>query len=222
MSGVLYSIELFYQRVLFLDFIKKPIYNADSMKFHNDEKDEEFIAEASGDDSAFDEIDATEGDLSARIKELKERLKTTEKERKEYLDGWQRAKADYLNSGKRFAEERSAIMSQAERKVIERLLPLADSFDMALKAADGERGALKEGFERMRTQLSSFLEEFGVKAIGEIGVPFDPYEHEALMNTSVTEKEQHDTVIGVLQKGYRQHDTLIRPAKVIVGQYESN
>jgi molecular chaperone GrpE len=187
---------------------------------NSDEKDEEIIREEEGDNQSFDDVDATDGNALLRIKDLKEKLKVCEKERKEYLDGWQRAKADYLNSTKRFAEERSQIKERAEISLIERILPLCDSFDMALQGEKGDGGVWREGFERIYAQLTTLLKDLGVSATGEIGAPFDPYQHEALSNQKVEKEESHDTVIAVLQKGYKRGDILIRPAKVVIGVFE--
>lgn len=166
-------------------------------------------------DDIVDDIDEMEGDTLAKIRELKEKLKTCEKEKKDHLDGWQRSKADYLNSKKRHEEERAATTTFAEDAFIERLLPLCDSFDMAL-AQMGE-SALDAGFKGIHTQLRGILAAAGVVEIEAEGKPFNPRIHEALKTEPVEDKALEDVVVGVLQKGYMRKERLLRPAKVVIG-----
>lgn len=162
-----------------------------------------------------EEIDETEGDTLEKIKSLKDKLRLCERERKDYLDGWQRSKADYLNSKRRYDEERVALVSRAEDAFIERLLPLCDSFDMA----EAQKGtdAWDQGFKGIHSQLRSLLTSMDVVAIEAAGQPFDPRLHEALKTEVVEDEGLYDTVIAVLQKGYIRNDRLIRPAKVVIG-----
>jgi molecular chaperone GrpE len=184
------------------------------MVHYFDDNDAEYTEEP--EDAGFDaEVDETEGNALQKIKELKDKLKACEKERKDYLDGWQRSKADYLNSKKRYDEERLLIASRAEDACIERLLPLCDSFDMAI-AQKGE-DAWDQGFKSIYSQLQSLLASMDVEAIEAEGKPFDPKLHEALKTEVVEDEEQIDQVIAVLQKGYTRRDRLIRPAKVVIG-----
>ncbi|MBX9906448.1 nucleotide exchange factor GrpE [Patescibacteria group bacterium] len=180
--------------------------------------EEEFSADG---DSAYDDVDETEGDALARIKKLKEELKKCNAEKKEYLDGWQRTKADYLNSKKRHDDERGQNAVRSEINLIEKILPLCDSFDMALAHEDagGEANVWKTGFVQIHSQLKSILADFKVTEIAAEGAHFDPYKHEALSSIAVDSEMKHDMVISVLQKGYMRGDTLLRPAKVVIGVY---
>lgn len=182
----------------------------------------EFVPE---EDSTSPDIDDVEGDTSAPLKKLKAELKECNKERKEYLEGWQRAKADYLNSKKRFDDERVQTVKRAQLSLIEELLPLCDSFEMALKGGEGSPeengGAWKTGLTQIQTQLTSLLGKLDVRPIEALGELFDPYKHEALSSQPVGTEGEHDRVLQVLQKGYTQGDTLIRPAKVIIGVHTS-
>ncbi len=184
------------------------------MVHYFDDNDTEYTEEP--EDAGFDaQVDETEGNALQKIKELKDKLKACEKERKDYLDGWQRSKADYLNSKKRYDEDRLSIASRAEDAFIERLLPLCDSFDMAL-AQKGE-GAWDQGFKSIYSQLKSLLQSLDVEAIEAEGKPFDPRLHEALKTEEVEDQGLVDHVTAVLQKGYIRKDRLIRPAKVVIG-----
>ncbi len=191
------------------------------MVMYFDEKDSEFIDE---EDASVPDIDDIVGDPLAQIKKLKAELKASNAERKDYLEGWQRAKADYLNSKKRFDEERVVAGKRAQLSLIEDLLPLCDSFEMALKGGDAGAenvDAWKTGLVQIQNQLTSLLSRLDVHPVEALGEVFDPYKHEALSSKPVNSEEEHDRVLEVLQKGYTQGDTLIRPSKVIIGVHTS-
>ncbi len=184
------------------------------MVHYFDEDNHEYTEEPVDDIS--DDIDTTEGNALEKIKDLKEKLKACEKERKDYLDGWQRSKADYLNSKKRFDEERREVALRTEDAFIERLLPLCDSFDMAV--AHGEATA---GWNQIHSQLKALLASLEVIEIGAPGEAFDPRLHEALKTEDVEDQAKDDHVTEVLQKGYMRRDRLLRPAKVIIGAFKN-
>lgn len=183
----------------------------------NDDVEVEFDAENKDE---FDE-EETDGALTERLTKVKADLVACSKERKEYLDGWQRVKADYLNSKKRYEEERGQSIARSEVSLIEKLLPLCDSFDMALSHIEPGKGdaALAAGFSQISAQLDGILSSFGVTDVSPIGEEFDPHTHDALSSSAVDSQDQHGKVISVLQKGYRRGETLIRPAKVIIGEF---
>lgn len=193
-----------------------------SMYFINtSDEEEEVVPERIIENDDSDEIDETEGNLLLRVQKVKKELQACTKERKEYLEGWQRAKADYLNSKKRYEEERTEVVTRAEMRMIEKILPLCDSFDMALAHTDTkEEGTVwKTGFSQIHAQLMSILSDFRVTEIVALGEKFDPYKHEALSSIMVDAQVKNDTVVSVLQKGYVRGDTLVRPAKVIIGVF---
>ena len=77
--------------------------------------------------------DGNEKSLQSKLKDIKEKLKITEKERKEYLDGWQRMKADSINEKKRFDDQKKDIIEFANQKLLMDFVPVMDSFLMAMK-----------------------------------------------------------------------------------------
>lgn len=172
----------------------------------NEKKDEQ-------NDIEFEDVEEQPKD---KLKKLRDELKNCQKERQEYLDGWQRAKADVLNSKKRAAEEFERARERAAMAHVEKLLPLCDSFSMALSDGAWEEApeSWKKGIEQTHSQLIAILKEYGVEAVGEVGETFDPSIHEAV---SAENGEGGETVTQVLQKGYRMGEQLIRPAKVVVG-----
>lgn len=174
--------------------------------------DDEFIPEA----AAPDDMDLEDAEEVAedKLKKLRDELKACQKEKQDNLDGWQRERADFLNYKRRAGEEKEREREVMQKRFIEKLLPLADSFDQALADPSWQTmdGAWKSGIEATRTQLARTFAELGVEEITAEGKDFNPHEHEA-----VSHDGEGDTVTAVLQKGYRVGTTIIRPARVVVG-----
>lgn len=99
------------------------------------------------------------------------------------------------------------------------ILAVKDSIEMGLQAveASGEQGPAAEGFRATLKQLGQCLDKFEIGEIDPLGEPFDPELHEA-MATQPAEGSEPDVVITVVQKGYRIHERLLRPARVIVAR----
>ncbi len=155
-----------------------------------------------------------------KLKALREKLAACQKEKHEYLDGWQRLKADILNSKKRQEGERERDKERQTAAFVEKILPLCDSFDMALRS-NVEGNEWRTGFEQIYNQLTSIIKSYGVTIIEPKHEPFDPRFHEAVSEMPVSDAALHQTVVDVLQNGYAIGDYLIRPAKVVVGNYEN-
>lgn len=153
------------------------------------------------------------------VKKLREKLKKAVAEKQEYLDGWQRLKADVVNSKKADAEERERFTRFAGEKVLVDILPVMDSFDMAFSNRAAWESApenWRKGVEYIYAQLFSALENHGVRQINPLGAPFDPREHDSIATIPTTDKAKNDHIAEVIQKGYRLHARVIRPAKVKV------
>lgn len=161
------------------------------------------------------DLEATESRVGAKADKLKRELEAAKKERQEYLDGWQRAKADYVNAQKRFEEEKRVIASQSTRKAVEALIPALISLERAKEA-----GELPEGFAGIVKQLESAFGSFGMYPIGAMGESFDPMRHEALGTDTTNDKKQDDTVSAVLELGYMVGEAVLRPAKVRVFHFQ--
>lgn len=130
-----------------------------------------------------------------------------------------RAAAELENVRRRASRD----VENAHRYGIERfareLLAVVDSLEMGRDAAReaGEGGAVAEGMEATLRLLLQVLEKFGVTPVEAAGQPFDPDAHEAIM-TQPSAEAAPDTVLAVIQAGYRIHDRLLRPARVIVAR----
>ncbi len=156
-----------------------------------------------------------------RISVQDDLAKALEEERRraeEHKNDLQRLAAEFSNYRKRAEADRSEVVKYAKESLIRRLLDVLDNFDRALETAPRElaRFSWVDGIWLVERQLRGILEAEGLRPIEALGKSFDPYEHEAVMHE---ESDQPDgTVIGELQKGYKLHDRVIRPALVKVAK----
>jgi molecular chaperone GrpE len=163
-----------------------------------------------------EELDATESRVDAKATKLKKELDTAKAERQEYMDGWQRAKADYVNAVKRFEEEKRGAVARGVTKSAEAFLPAMDSLARAEAAGD-----IPEAFQGIAKQLHDAAKSLGLVQFGAVGDAFDHNIHEALGQDAAASKEEDDTVSAVLQPGWMAGESVVRPAKVRVAQFES-
>lgn len=183
-----------------------------------DENDDISIEEDGLEEKAMseEELDTMESRVGAKADKLKRELETAKRERQEYMDGWQRAKADYVNALKRFEEDKARAKEQGLAKAVAALLPAYDTLERAK-----EHGEVPESFQGVAKQLESAFASLGIKAIGELGEAFDPMRHEALGTDPTEDAKKDDTVSNVLEKGYAVGESVLRPARVRVFQLES-
>ncbi len=169
------------------------------------------------DDVIFDE-DSELGDNQI-VKKLREKLKTAVEEKQTYLDGWQRDKAEFMNARKRDEEAKQEFLKFAKLNVIEDILPVIDSFDMAManKASwETVSEEWRKGVEGIYNQFIGILTKQGVTSFGAKGDTFDPNLHQSVSMVATEDKAQDHTIADVLQKGYMLSGRVIRPAMVQV------
>jgi len=123
-----------------------------------------------------------------------------------------RLKAEMDNREKRLEREMSKSRKFAVERLVRDLIPVLDSMDQALTAEPSS-----EGMELTRKQALKVLSEHGLEALDPLGERFDPTWHEAIA-TQPSDSDADDTVLQVLQKGYRLSERLVRPARVIVAK----
>ncbi len=154
-------------------------------------------------------------------KELKKELEETKKKAQEYLDGWKRAKADYINLERRAEEEKKEIINFANTVLILKILPVLDSFDQAFRHLKKKEKNDKwiEGIKQIKNQLEEILKSEGVEKIETIGCKFDPQLHEA-MACEKNNKFKEDEITEEIKAGYKLRDKVICPAKVKVCKKE--
>ena len=191
---------------------KKPI--------ENEENNDEVIIEL--DDTLDDSVLAEEA-LQDMVRKLREKLKACTKEKQEYLDGWQRTKADYMNSKKEEELRRKDIMKYASERLVDDLIPVLQSFDMAFVNKERWEKVDKNwrvGVEYIYSQFRSVLETNGLKEVNPLGLKFDPNRDEALEHISVEDESKDHIVMEVVQKGYELNGKLIKAPRVKVGEFK--
>jgi len=143
-----------------------------------------------------------------------DRLAALAAERDDAVDRWKRTAADFDNFRKRALRERQDLVTLANERLVQDLLPILDDLERALgAAAQHQEAQLEEGVRLTHRALAALLERNGVKEI-ETGAKFDPHVHEALL-TQPSEAEE-GSVIDVVQKGYTLGERVVRPARVVV------
>ncbi len=132
--------------------------------------------------------------------------------------------ADFDNYKKRAARERQEAISYANESLLTKLLPIMDSFEMAIAAANagsksGESGAqsLQTGVVMVSNQLKSILADSGLEEIDATGKPFDPNLHEAV-SQEATKAVPEGHVVRQIRKGYKFRNRLLRAAGVVVAK----
>lgn len=167
-------------------------------------KDEDFsiAKDVDLDDSVIAEEHA--GDT---LKKLKERLRGAEEKAKEYLDGWQRERADVANARRRDEEAKKEFTKFVSSEVAKDLIPVLDSLSLGNN-------------EPVYKLLMQILRKHGLEELNPMREMFDPQRHESI-GTISAEKEDEDKILEVVQKGYILSGKIIRPAKVRIGQINS-
>lgn len=144
-------------------------------------------------------------------------LNETQEKAQEYLEGWQRSRAEFANYKKRIMKEKESIHQYARGEVIKDFLDIADDLGRALqdRPEDGRGADWAEGIELIYKKLHSKLEAEGVKRMDAQGKSFDPNIHEAIMQEENADFESGQ-IIEVIQDGYYLGDRVLRPALVRV------
>lgn len=166
------------------------------------------------------DIEYEEDQGAALVKKLRAKLKKCEQEKKEYLDGWQRLKADTLNTKRQQATLEGARKQKAIEDVLFELLPALDSFDIALSGTqwDAVDETWRKGIEHVHGQLVRGLSEVGISRFGAPGDVFDPLLYEAVGYEAGS--GQAGTVVSVKRLGYKFQNTVLRAAQVTLIQEE--
>ena len=165
--------------------------------------------------SAIEEGIGPEDELEALGKQLEE----AQAQAAEYLDGWQRAQAEFSNYKKRQEAERGQMMTLANMTTLRKILPVIDDFERALATLPHDLSQLTwcEGVLLIKAKLDAILESEGVKPIETKGQTFDPVYHEAVTYEEA-ESYEEGQIIGEVQRGYMLDERVLRPALVRVAK----
>ena len=154
-----------------------------------------------------------------KIKKLRTKLRECEQEKGEYLEGWQRVKADLVNIKKEMLERENRAEERGCERIVEAVAPVLDSFDMAMSGESWEHvdEGWRNGVAGIHTQLTNALQANGLTIIDPTGEAFNPLEHESVSIEHVEDTSLDNMVTQTLQKGLKVNDRIIRAAKVVVG-----
>ncbi len=138
---------------------------------------------------------------------------------KDYLEGWQRARAEFANYKKRIESQLNESYQNASADTLKSLLPIIDDFDRAIAniPPDLENHAWVTGTSMIQRKLVKVLDDFGVTPIDPVGQPFDPTFHEAV-GVDESSNAPSGTVTATLAKGYKAGERILRPAMVRVAK----
>ena len=188
------------------------------MPLDSDESTEEV------DDIVFeDNTEVTGADFNKKYNALKGKVKELEAKATEYLNGWQRDKADFINLRKKDEEAKKQVVAYAKEDLINELIPVLDSFESAMKNKEAWAKVdsnWRVGVEYIASQLNQTLENNGLKKVYPLGVAFDHTRDEAIEMVPTEDESQDGVVLEVVQTGYMFGDRLVRPPKVRVGEFK--
>jgi molecular chaperone GrpE len=193
-----------------LDKVQEPVDESELLKAENEK------------DSETPESVAVEAPVTVSQEELEnlhKELEETRSKANEYLDGWQRARAEFANYKKRVDRDQAQTYQVATGNVVRRFLEVLDDLERALKnrPESGEGAVWAEGIELIYRKLVNMLENEGVKPMEIENDFFDPNLHEAVVSEENSEYESGQ-IIGVVRQGYVMGDRVLRPAMVRVAR----
>jgi molecular chaperone GrpE len=153
-----------------------------------------------------------------QLEELKQRAAKSDENWERLL----RTTADFDNFKKRAAREKQEAVKFANESLLQKLVPVLDTFDMALAAIQNGKNestqSLQTGITMVHQQLKNALAEAGLEEVDATNKPFDPNLHEALSQKETSEVPEGQ-VVQQVRKGYKLRERLLRPASVIVAKH---
>ena len=168
-------------------------------------------------EAAEEVVPAAEDDRSRE--ELLAALGEVERQRDEYLDGMQRARAEFDNFRRRTMREGASQREGGRAEMAEGLLEVLDDLDRTLEAAEAsDDESLAKGVQLVAEKLIGALRAAGLERVDATGVPFDPNLHEAVQQTAADEPREEPLVAQVLRPGYVLGERVLRAAMVVVEQ----
>ena len=161
--------------------------------------------------------DAEEQKIPAQ--EPKNELDEIKKQKEEYLDGWKRERADFLNYKKDEMERIGALMKYANDEMILKLLPILDNFQIAENniSEEAKKDENIRGLLLISKQIKDFLRTQGIEEIKALGEKFDPNFHEVIQEIQ-EEGTESGIIVQEAQKGYLAQGKVLRPTKVKVAK----
>ncbi|MGQ0825107.1 MAG: nucleotide exchange factor GrpE [Actinomycetota bacterium] len=158
-----------------------------------------------------DDASVTDAELQFEVD-----LDTLQRERDDLLDTTRRLQADFENYRKRVLREQTLLVERATEGLVEQLLPVLDSFELAVQNLSGDSPDLekvRKGVELVYAEMAAVLSRSGLERIDAAGAPFDPTEHDAVLQD---DGDGDPVVADVLRAGWKLKGRVLRPAMVKV------
>jgi len=157
------------------------------------------------------------------LEKLQKDLEEAKAKCEEYLNGWKRERADFLNYKKNEVDKLAEIVKYSNEDLLLKIIPILDNIYLAEThvPAELQDSDWIKGFNQIKTQLEEFLKKEGIDAIKTIGEKFDPNLMEAVGETAYAEsfgESKGETVSEEVQRGYTMHGKIIRVAKVRISK----
>jgi molecular chaperone GrpE len=169
---------------------------------------------AAGEDNSGAEREAELN--TANTDELEAKLAEAEKQRDEYLAGWQRTKADFVNYKKEEAKRLEDVARYGNEDFMKDLISVLDNFDLGLRTLE-KAGPVERGIYLIRSQIEDILKKRGLEKVSvKAGDEFDPMIAEAM--AEVPSERPPGVIVEEVEPGYRMGDKILRPARVILSK----
>jgi molecular chaperone GrpE len=154
------------------------------------------------------------------VEQLEQQLAEKDKQVQEYIAKYRQAANEFEEARLRLRREISKDVERTRRDVLAELLEVVDNLDRAIECArrSPSPDALMQGVEMVRRQFLSKLEGMGVKPIDAESTAFDPALHEAITTVPASSPDDDGKIVGVVRRGYRIGDDVLRPAAVAVAK----
>lgn len=189
----------------------------------NNEKGKKELKETEQEkEEVTEEEDETKTEIEEELERLRMEAESARAEAESARNRMLRTVADYENYKKRLEKEKKEFMKYANERFIKDLLPSLDDLERAIISSNdsSDLESLREGVQIIYKQLNNILEKYDVTPIEAVGKKFNPNLHEAIMH--MPSKNPKNTIIEEYQKGYKLHDRVIRPSKVVISAGSSD
>jgi len=176
---------------------------------------------ANTDHSATDEKSSSSSLKPTYVEELEQKLAEKDRQIQEYIGKYRQAASEFDEARLRLRREISKDIERGRREILSDLLEVLDNLDRALDATKGASSidAVVHGVDMVRRQFLAKLESFGVRPIEVAsGSAFDPGLHEAVTAVPATDAASDGEIVGVVRRGYRIQNEVLRPAAVAVAK----
>lgn len=189
--------------------------NNQQLKSESTDNEQEIFLESEILEELAEEPESPEDELQS----LRQEIAEAESKAQEYLDGWQRARAEFANYKKRVERDQASVRQMAAANIYKNYLEVIDDIERALKdrPEDGEGAAWASGIELVYRKLLANMEVDGITVMVTQDQFFDPNIHEAISSED-TEDFESGQIVEVLKNGYLVGDKVLRPALVRVAQ----